>query len=1061
MKITRLAVGQYQFTIVMLVLLTSLGLVSFMTMSRSEDPQFEFPGVSVTVVWPGADPVDIEAEVVDPIEAAIHELDDLERLETTIETGVASTSVEFLAGSDPDEVYDDVVTAVSQVESELPEGVLRVEYRQFTPMDTNILQIALVSDTASYRELERQADRLEKAFERVPGIKKAEKWAFPRREVRVSADLDRMRAYGLTLANVTGAIQSSAQNIPGGELVVGARSFNLQTSGDYGSVQEIADTVVAVDGDRVVYLSDVADVRLDYADETHIARWNGQRSVFVTAIQRKGTNIFSVRDGLQVMLDRHEESLPPDIQMVTTFDQRKSVDFRVSTFFSSLVQGVLLVGIVMLLALGPRASTIVMILIPLAILIAISWVDWSGFALQQLSIVGLVIALGLLVDNAIVVVENTSRFMRDGMSPVQAALEGTSQIAWPIVSSTVTTILAFVPVVMMGGGSGDFVRSLPVTVIYTLIASLLLALTLTPLLASRLLRAPKRRTDAADSKKSGGWPLQRLLDWVGDGPYRRTLNFALRRPVIVLLIAVLIFAGSLSLFPLVGVSFFPNAEKRQFLVDVEGPEGSTLENTERLVRYVEEWLAEEERVTYWLANVGRSNPQVYYNVIPTPEKSNTGQLVVELDTRAVKETSAFVARLREYLDREPGATYSIVEFKNGPPIEAPIAIKVIGPELDQLESLASQIENVLAATPGVTDLDNPLHLPRTDLAIEIQREKAALLGIPLVEVDRTVRAAISGLPVAVYRDAEGEERNIVVRLPMDGRANLDALRQISVSSVTGTSVPLDQIATLQFEEVPSRIDHFELERTATVAANVLPGYSVPAVTQEALRRLEAEVELPRDYRLFVGGELEALGESFGTLAQALVIALLGIFGVLVLQFRSFVQPLIVFSAIPLAIVGAILALLITGYSFSFMAFIGLTSLVGIVVNNSIILVDYANVEKRAGKTTVEAATEAARIRFTPILLTTFTTIAGLLPLSLTGSMLWSPLGWAIIGGLTTSAFLTLIVVPTLYRIFTPRNLGRGEEIGSVPRADATSEEEQGAERPAAAHVALSPSLESG
>ncbi len=1019
MKITQIALRQHQFTLVILALLVTLGAVSFVTMSRSEDPQFEFAGSSVVVVWPGADPVDIESEIVDPLESALHELEDADRVESTIENGVANVSVEFLPGTSPDDAYDDTVASLNRVRTDFPAGVARVETRKFTPTDTNILQVALVSDTASYRELERHAERLEKEFERVPGVKKADRHAIPKRQVRVSVELDQLRQRGLSLDQITDSIRAAAQNVPGGELRIGDRSYNLETSGDYASVEEIARTVVAVEAERLVYLSDVADVRLDYADDTHLARWNGHRAVFVTAIQRKGTNIFRIREGLQSAMERSRESLPLDIEMVLAFDQAESVRFRIDTFFVSLLQGVLLVGLVILLALGPRASTLVMVVVPLAILIAISWVDFSGYALQQLSIVGLVIALGLLVDNAIVVVENTSRFLRMGRTPLQAALDGTAQIGWPVVSSTVTTILSFLPVVMMGSGSGDFVRSLPVTVIYTLIASLLLALTLTPLLASRFLKVP------AAGKEPRRWPLQRLLDWVAQGPYRRTLDFALRRPAVVLGLAFVIFVGSLGLFPMVGVSFFPNAEKPQFLIDIETPEGTSLAATDRVVRSVEEWLEEREEVRYWLANSGRENPQIYYNVIPKGEKTNRGQIAVELDSRDLRVARRLIDELRAHLDREPRATFDIVEFKNGPPIEAPIAIKVIGPELEELSRLASEIERVMREEEGVVEVDNPLGVPRTDLSLALHRDKAAMLGVPLVSIDRTVRSAIAGLPVASYRDSEGEEREIVVRLPIDERAGLADFELISVRSMSGADVPLAQLARLEFESVPAQIDHFELERTATVTANVAGGYSVPAVTGALMERLES-VEIPRGYRLFVGGELEALGESFGNLAKALVVAVLGILAVLVLQFRSFVQPLIVFSAIPLAVVGAILALLITGYSFSFMAFIGLTSLVGIVVNNSIILVDYANGEARRGSTTLDAARQAALIRFTPILLTTFTTIAGLLPLTLTNSALWSPLGWAIIGGLSTSAFLTLIVVPALYRIFTPQSAVKPE-----------------------------------
>jgi multidrug efflux pump subunit AcrB len=1024
MNLPQLAIQNYQFTLVVVLLLTLLGVQSFLTMPRSEDPQFDIATSRVTAVYPGANPEDIESLVVDPLEDAINELEDISKLETTIQDGLAVIAVEFEAYADADETHSDVVQAVAQVRPALPAGLAVLDLRQTSPTDATIFQVALTSETASYRSLKREAERLEDAFEQVAGVQRADVWAIPDPEVRISLDLEAMRARGVSLGEVMRTVQAEAQNLPGGSVDAGTKRFSIQTSGDYESLDAVAQTVIRASGDQALYLRDLADVAFAYADDTHRARFDGERAAFVTIVQREGTNIFDVRAGLGEKLAAFGDGLPPEIGLHVAFDQSESVDRRVGGFFANLLQGVLLVGLVVVLALGFRASAIVMLAIPSSILIAINWLDLADFGLQQISIVGLVIALGLLVDNAIVVTENVARYLRLGRSRVEAAVEGTREVAWPIVAATATSVLAFVPMISIQSGTGDFIRSMPLTVVFALVASLVISLTLTPMLASRLLRAAPGDAEPATKRPPKRPPLQRLLDALSARSYVRGLDWALRRPARVLVIAVVALVGAGALFPLIGVSLFPKAGKPQFLVSIETPEGSNFAYTDRMTRAVEALLAERAEVRSVAANVGRDNPRVYYNVIPRRERANVAQLLVE--THDAEQVEPLAAELRPLFAALPGLDVDLEIFENGPPVEAPIAVKVLGPDLVTLDRLARRVEQILRTTDGTENVTNPLAQPKTDLAVRIDRAKAGLLGVPVAEVDRTVLAAMNGLPLGTFRDREGEDYDLVVRLPLvddDGaprRPGLDDFDRIAVASVHGGRVPLRQVATLGFEPVPTRIDHVDLERAVSITSDVdlAGGFNEIAVTQAVVAEVDA-LALPPGYRVVYGGKLEAQQESFSSLGAALLVALLGILAVLVLQFRSFRQPLIIIVAIPLSVIGAFPALLITGYTFSFMAFIGFTSLIGIVVNNSIILVDYANQLVARGATVREAVREAGQTRFTPILLTTLTTIGGLLPLTLTNSDLWSPLGWVIIGGLTASTFLTLVVVPVLYRLLTP------------------------------------------
>lgn len=1000
---------RHQFTIVVFLLLVAMGLTAWQQIPRSEDPYFPIPSFIISVIYPGADPEDMERLVAKPIEDRLNELDDLKHLESTLNDGLAVVVVEFEADVDADKKHDEVTRELNALRPELPADLARIEVRKLNPGLVNIVQVALVSEEAPYRELEDYARELKDSLKRVPGVRQSESWAFPERELRVALDLKRMAALGVTPGEVIAALESENANIPAGIVEVGSRSFNLRTSGSYSDLGEVRRTVISARAGRAVQIQDVATIEWATQEEAYVGRFDGERAVFVTANQKDGHNIFVTRERIFALLDAFAQDLPARIRLERGFDQSVNVASRLDRLATDFLIAIALVSVT-LLPLGLRAAGIVMISIPLSLAIGLACLYFTGFSLNQISIAGFVVALGLLVDDSVVVVENIARHLRAGRDRYQAALAGTRQILVAILGCTACLVLAFLPLLALPGAPGQFIRVLPASVLFTVGASLLVALTIIPFLASRIL---SRRENA-----HGNWFLRKTMAGI-QRFYQPLLQRALRWPRATVLAGLALFALSLVIVPVVGFSLFPKADTPQFLITVETPDGSSLEETARALRFVEAALATRPAVRHYLSNIGHGNPMIYYNIVPRNEERNYAEVFVQLDEYSPRSTPRMLEALRRELGAYPNARIVVREFENGPPIDAPIEVRVLGPDLEGLEKLARQVEELIEATPGARDVENPLRVARTDLKLRVDTEKAALLGVPTVDLDRVVRLAVAGAPAGKYREANGEEYAIIVRTPMGARASLDALDDVQVPSLNGAQLPLSQLATLDFERSPTQIQRFDRERVVEITAWTENGYNTDKVTQALVRKLDA-LDWPRGYRYGLGGEVESREESFGGLSTAILVATFGILAVLVLEFSSFKSTLIVATVIPFGITGGLVALLLTGNSLSFTAFIGFIALIGIEIKNSILLVDFTNQLREQGHDLDQAIAKAGEVRFLPILLTSATAIGGLLPLALQNSALYSPMAWVIIGGLISSTVLARLVTPVMYKLMPPQ-----------------------------------------
>lgn len=1009
MSLWAFAVQRWQFTLVVFLLLVALGSYALVSIPRQEDPAFPIPVTSVIVHFPGAEPVDVERLVVDPIEDVVAELDDVKEIRSTSEDGLAVIRIEFEWTVDAERKYDEVIREVNALRPSLPAEVADIVIRKSNPGLVNIVQLALVGESASALQLMKQSDALKERLQAIPGIRKAETWGWPEPQLQVALDLPRLAALGLDPQRVAAAISGAGRTVPGGTLDAGERRYNVKTSGDYRSPDELAATVVASSDGRLVILADVAEVSWGEAEHSYLARYNGERAAFVTASLKDGKDIFAVQRQIDAVVAEFRTSLPAGLRLEVGFVQASNVADRLQRLGIDFAIAIGLVSLT-LLPLGLRAAGIVMLAIPLSLAMGIAGLWFLGFSLNQISIAGFVVALGLLVDDAIVVVENIARHLREGASRMQATIAGTSQIVLPVLGCTATLLFAFLPLLSLPEGAGLFTRGLPLAVVLTVVASLLVALTVVPFVASRVL--PRQQAAHGNLLLRG---LTRLIHLV----YAPLVRHALRWPRTSLLLGLLLCAASVPIAGRIGFSLFPAADKPQFLITVRAPEGASLTATDEALRLVEQELARHPEVKHVLANLGKGNPYIYYNIFPLETKSTTAELLVSLERWDPLASPQLLERLRARFAQYPAAQIVVKQFENGPPIEAPLAVRIIGPELATLRRLAGEVEAVVAATPGTRDINNPVRLPRIDYQLGIDTIKAGLLGFDEQQVDELVRLAIAGNRVATYRDDDGDEFAISLRLPFAGNPTFDQLDQILLTSpLSGEPLPLAQLTDPKLVSGPNRIERLQRERMVTVTAYLQPG-QVPSQVAGQIYRQLAELQLPPGYRIAAGGEAEAAAKSLGGLGTAIIVALCGILAVLVLEFGTFRSTLIVAGVIPFGIFGAIAALALTGYPLSYMAIIGFVALIGVEIKNSILLVDFTNQLRSQGAGLDEAIEKAGEMRFLPVLFTSVTAIGGLLPLALAQSALYSPLAVVMIGGLISSTLLARIITPVMYRLLPP------------------------------------------
>jgi multidrug efflux pump subunit AcrB len=1007
---TSFFVKNHQFTLVVFLMVVVVSVTTLFTMPRAEDPEINPPQFPIIIVYPGTSAKDMEEMIVKPVEKKISELENLKKITTRIDDGLAVINVEFNFSSDVELKYQELVREVTSLRADLPPDIHSIKVTRISPTDVNVLQLALVSENAPKEKLKKYADWLKEDLEKIKSLKKVALWGITDQEIRIDLRLDKIAQQQIPINAILASIQSEAIDMPGGSVKAGNKIYNIKTSGKYKNLEEVGNTIVYGSGASIVYLRDVADVSFKYEEEKHITRINGHRCILVTAAQKKGENISKTQQSYLPVIEAFKKRLPADIDLVKNFDQANNVGGRLSSLGIDFLIAIALIMIT-LTPLGWRASLVVMIAIPLSLGLGLVCMNLFGISLNQLSIVGLVVALGLLVDDSIVVVENIERWLREGHSRMSAAIKATRQISLAVVGCTATLIIAFLPLIFLPESSGQFIRGLPIAVITSVFASMIVSLTIVPFLASRVLKT---------HENTDGNIFLRMLKKLISKSYSRLLEVSLRRPLASVLIATVLFAGSLCVFGIIGFRLFPPSEKPQFLVNIKMPLQSNLDATNKMAALVEKEISKLDNVEYYTSNIGAGNPRIYYNEMPENDKSDYAQIFVQLNHHtSAAQKKILIEDMRQRCREFSGAKIEVKDFEQGPPVEAPVVIRVTGDNLDTLASLAVSVENIMQSIPGAIYVNNEVSVSKSDLRLSVNTDKSRMLGILTSDIDKTVRLAIFGINLGKYTNDAGTDYNITVSSLKVKFATLETFNNIYINNVEGNAIQLSQVSKLQFESSPISIKHLDKKRFVTVSAFTEKGVLAGTINAAFLDRIK-NFHLPDGYNFEIAGEAESEKDAFGSgFITVILITVFLFIMVLILEFKTFKSMLIVLSVIPLGIIGGITALWIAGYPMSFVAIIGFIGLAGVEVKNSILLVDFTNKLRSEGRPLDQAIREAGELRFLPIVLTSLTAIGGLVPIAASSNPLVSPLALVLIGGLISSTLLSRIITPVIYKLIPP------------------------------------------
>ncbi len=1037
MLISNAAVKNPTTVAVLGLLIVLAGGYSYLSLPREAAPDIPIPYVFIKTTYEGVSPEDVESAVTIKIENELSGLKGVEEITSVSAEGQSTIVVEFQPDVPIEEAKQLVRDKVDLAKAELP-----TEAEEPTIEEINIAEFPImminISGPISPVRLKEIADNLQETIEQQPGVLECDVLGGLEREIRLEIDPDRLAAYGLSTLEILKLIPSENVNISAGGLETPRTKFNIRVPAEFVDPGEVDQLVVAIRNGRPIYFSDVVTVRDTFKDRLSYSRLNGIESISVSVKKRIGANIVHIAEAVKQILAEAKKLAPEGVVFEITDDRSKDIHMMVKDLENNILSGLILVVAVIVVFMGWRTSMIVGLTIPMSMLLSFAIISAMGYTLNMVVLFSLIIALGMMVDNAIVIVENIYRYIQLGYSRMEGAMKGTGEVAWPVITSTATTLAAFTPLIFWPGIMGEFMKYLPITLIITLSSSLFVAMVINPAASSILVGGQKKKT---------------LEDHRFVREYRKVLNLAIHHWAATFSLIAVLFMGMVGMYVKFGhgVELFPDIDPKRAMIDVRSPQGTSIQESDKLARLIEKRVEPyADELEHVITNVGSGGGGAGIFGGGSQGAHLTNITLVFHDYELRRRPSAdVVTEIRSSLDDISGAEIKVEKEKHGPPTGAAVEVRIIGEDFKTLEQLSEKARLAIANIPGLVNLRSDYEAARPELSFRVNRHRAMMLGVNTYIVGQFLKTAILGVKVGTYRQFN-DEYDITVRLPLSQRTNIEDIFRLRVPTETGQAVPLSSLGRFEYTGGYGTIRHVDRKRAITLTADA-EGRQSNQVLKD-VQQLLAQMNLPQGYYIRYVGEKEEQERASAFLGKAFAMAILLIVLILVIQFNTLAAPLIIMVSVLMSMIGVLMGLLICRLPFGIiMTGVGVISLAGVVVNNAIVLLDYTRKLQKRGMELFDATLRAGATRLRPVLLTATTTILALIPMA-TGvsfdfhvmqwatrsetSQWWRSMAIAVIFGLGFATILTLIVVPTLYvtlyRVAARFGLGGLQRRGEKP-----------------------------
>jgi HAE1 family hydrophobic/amphiphilic exporter-1 len=1076
-------IDRKRVTFLLIISILAWGILAYRDMPQEVNPEVTIPMVAIQTIYPGASPDEVESLVTDKIENKISSVDAVKTIKSTSGLGYSMITVEFDDAESLDEHYSNLKDQVSQAETEIPSDAETPVVQDFKTSDTPMM-IANIYGDYDRVTLKIFAEKCKDELEKMKGISSVRVDGGIEREIQVMVNPQKLGQYGISVEQIAKAIEFSNVNFPGGNVVLDDQNLNIRTVGEFREVDEIRNTMVSMINSRPLFVRDLAEVIDGIAKQESISKlttgigtkeFQVQDSISLTIYKKNDGSIIKISEMIRDFFEKEQGNLFPEgLNVAISGDMANMVREELGNVMSNATSGLFLVIIVLFLFIGIKESLIVAFIIPTSIFTAFGLMNAVDITLNRVSLFALILAVGLMVDNGIIVMENIHRLKSKGLNRLVAAKVATNQIAPAIGASTLTTVAAFFPIILTTGILGDYITQLPLTVIFALVASFVVAISITPTLSALFLSSDKRIESTQRKKRMKKWVAVLVVFILGVASFKtedhllkgftflsvfagsvfalmmymkqfkskqsghgrgiyvyvRFLEWLIhsyRRMFVVILsmVALLILSVTFVQVGFLDIVMFTNSDQTRMYVNIESAKGSTLKDTEQLTQEVEEILYQYDEIDNFVSNIGAmgadNSKQPGLEISSNTNSPHIARIVIELKKEKDREKKSYelAKDIREDLQSIARGKIELEEITNGPPSSSPVQIRLTGENLEDLKRVAMQFKRILDHTPGVIDPRSGVEKGMPELRVQVKKDKVAAFGLTEFQVALAIRNAINGVKATVFRQNQ-DEVDVVIRTQHQNLDDLEDLKKLNFFTQMGHRVPFQEVADFYKAESLNRILHVDSKRAITVSAQIEDGYNAMDILNQ-VKKVSQENWIPDQVNVVYGGEVEDIEESFLNMYSNMLIAIVLVFLILSIQFNSLSQPIIILMTVPFASIGVINGLILTGYSFGFISFVGFVGLIGIAVNDAIVFIDYLNYLKKLGYDTKSAIKETGMTRFVPVVATTITTAGGILPVTLKDQFLGS-MGYTLIFGLLVTSFLTLVMIPIFYRLIEDAKL---------------------------------------